>query len=674
MKLRQQIAQAIGKRLFGIGREDVAVSSAIGISGNRDQRRFINEYTGLVYAIISAIAEDVGKYEPILVKETAKGDQEVSTHPFLELIYNPNPAISKFELFEGTQSFIEMTGESFWYFALGDQTKKPKAIYMLRPDRMKVAVDDNGDIAGYALQKSGGETIPFDLNEILQFRMFNPHSPYRGMGTVEAGLAYIETEESATTFSKNALKNSAAPNGVLQLKGTVAKPAFEKFVQLWREKYEGAENAGKTAIIRDVDAEFTKVGLGLSEIDMKALKDLTVDQVLMMFRVPRSIIGLSTTEGMGRASVETLEYIYAKRVIDPKLERIDAALQRILDRFWPNDGLTVMHKDIVPEDKEFQLASRTAGVDNWLTRNEIREEDGLEPVDGGNDLRAPLTSYPIGENTPASKAEEKKLGKIKIVKTTKVSQARANEQFRQMMMGIQSKFETKTDKKLKVLLEEQRQQIVGRINPKGLKKDFDYLMFDEEEEKQKFDKELYPIMAALYLAVGKEALQFSGADQEKLELSPSVSNNIHIFIKRLAGNFNAETKAKLNATLTEGFQNGESLAKMSKRVTSVYDEAKGYRAERIARTETLRASNAAANEAYRQSGHVTAMKWIAEPDACEFCLAMEALDPVPLSGAFAELNENIEGVDGGTTTIDYDNVEWPPLHPNCRCTIVPVRG
>jgi hypothetical protein len=59
-------------------------------------------------------------------------------------------------------------------------------------------------------------------------------------------------------------------------------------------------------------------------------------------------------------------------------------------------------------------------------------------------------------------------------------------------------------------------------------------------------------------------------------------------------------------TLAEGVQQGESLGKLKTRVNSVYDQLQSYESERIARTETLKASNYATQWGYDQTGYVTA--------------------------------------------------------------------
>jgi len=94
---------------------------------------------------------------------------------------------------------------------------------------------------------------------------------------------------------------------------------------------------------------------------------------------------------------------------------------------------------------------------------------------------------------------------------------------------------------------------------------------------------------------------------------------------------------------------------LTKRVGEIFDSREKWEAERIARTETIEAHNQADLLAYEQSGVVEYKEIIVEPDACEICTAVE--------GEKVLLSENFSTGD-----------DSPPLHPNCRCSILPILG
>jgi HK97 family phage portal protein len=263
---------------------------------------------------------------------------------------------SKFDLFVATQSFLELVGNAYWYLSVEEQSRKVREIYVMRPDRVRVATDKNsGDIVGYTFRGDDGVEIPLDIDEVQHFKTFNPEDDYYGIGTVEGGILYIETEEDTAVFQRNFIKNQASPSGILTINGKIEKEQFNKVKAAWKEKTEGLANVGKTLFIRGADASFTKIGLSLGDLDMEKLKSLTEDKILKMFRMPKIILGDTDQAGLGRGNAETADYVFAKRNIDPKQLRIDDGIQNIVRRNYKDETTIVSHVSQIPEDVDRQL-------------------------------------------------------------------------------------------------------------------------------------------------------------------------------------------------------------------------------------------------------------------------------------------------------------------------------
>lgn len=360
----------------------------------------LEQYRGITYACISAIAEDVARIRFSMSRPAKDGTSTpVTDHAFLALLKNPNPTQSDYEFMEMTQTHIELTGEAFWYVPKGAITTKPKELWVMRPDLVQVAFDqETGEVNGYVYHKWNGRVqVPLDLDEVIHFKMPNPINPYRGMGTVQAGIVYIQTEQYASEFSRNFLLNNGTPAGIVNFKGTISDPEFQKVKRQWTREYSNVENAGKTAFVRQADVSYQKIGSTLQDIDLKELKNLTRDDIMFMFRVSKPILGI--TEDVNYASAQTAEYIFAKRVIDPKMNRIVDTLQTFYNKKY-NDGLVVSYITPIPQNTEEKIAYYKAGINNWLTPNEVRAlEGGLEAIEGGDVIRMPFNLSPIDANS-----------------------------------------------------------------------------------------------------------------------------------------------------------------------------------------------------------------------------------------------------------------------------------
>lgn len=669
----------------------------------------LRAYRNVVYGCVSLIGEACAAYEPMLQQK--RGDQwETIDHEFLQLMRQPSGRdlkatnFSGFDLWEATSSYQSLQGDCFWYLALGKTTGRPREIVVLRPDRVGTDIDpDTGDVNGYFIRNAGGSTtMPLDINEVLRFPTFNPSDPYKGYGAVEAGADYIETDESTALFTKNFFNNNAGLSGVLNIKGEVTKGAFRKFVRAWRDKYQGVNNAGKIAILRDSDAEFTKVGLGLDELDMDSLRKMSLQDVAMIFKVPLELLGRVTEgSGLGRGNIETLEYIFAKWNIDKKLTRYDNIVMFALQRYYNLDpaNFRVVHKNIIPDDKEFDLNVRDKAVDRWLKRNEIRDEDGLDAVDGGDQLLATIQQIPIsdvamdaGTGTTSSTSSASGI-KVKIIrkkteaeiaatkkKDNKLSKTsdQSTERYRLSLERLALRYAKRYAQKTKPILEKQRKEVLAALpahasSITATAKDFQ--LFDDSDYDQQMTATLTPILVDLAEVQGGLAMVFAGDTENEFLMTAPLKSILERGTLKMAQNFNDRTLEKLNASLADGVAHGESLSKLTARVNSIYEQANGYEATRIARTETLKASNSATLWGYSQTGYVTQKQWAVNPDACAECADFEGMT-VPLDDAFLGMGDSHtytdENGDEQTTVNTYDTVEVPPLHPNCRCTIIPV--
>ena len=153
--------------------------------------------------------------------------------------------------------------------------------------------------------------------------------------------------------------------------------------------------------------------------------------------------------------------------------------------------------------------------------------------------------------------------------------------------------------------------------------------------------------------------------------NPEIQKWIDRSTTRLADGVGDTTIDRVARLLDKGLAEGLTVDELADRI-----EQKGFdaaRARTIARTESTRAYTEGQVEAWKQTGMVTGKKWLVAPDPCPFCEAIGQEDQTKgMSDAFYKVGDSINAADGSRFVVDFDNVTGPPLHPNCRCTIVPV--
>jgi SPP1 gp7 family putative phage head morphogenesis protein len=154
---------------------------------------------------------------------------------------------------------------------------------------------------------------------------------------------------------------------------------------------------------------------------------------------------------------------------------------------------------------------------------------------------------------------------------------------------------------------------------------------------------------------------------------PNINKYFTSHVKKVTGAITDESNKQLRATLKQGINAGESIDELSARVVNVYGSAAGFRAERIARTESIHAGAFASDEAWRQSGEVEAKEWFTSKDdrVCEFCNEIDGAR-IDLGDHYFEKGDTMEVEGSNPLKFDYETIEHPPLHSNCRCIELPI--
>jgi HK97 family phage portal protein len=734
-KIGKNIGSGITKFFLG---NSVSLSSFLGgiARGAWTRGDLAEQYSRYVFSIIRARSEEAAKIDFKTYKIGKDGKKEnIERHPFLDLMTRPNPNQSQFQFLEFYFTDMDIFGEAFWYIARGERSKMPKELYRLNPANVDVALskdEDGNQVVGYVLHKADGKDVPLEASEVLHVKTPNPTNPARGKSIIEAGKDYIQTEGYASDWTKNAIYNAGRPSGILNIKGKISKEEFDRVKRRFKESYSGTKNAGKTMLIKAAEGlDYQKLGMELQEVALKEMKDMTRDDIMFMFRMSKTLMGIS--DDVNRSNAREAKAVFIENIIVPMLDR----LVDHINAFFIEDFNSRAAKYYDTEEKYFKAGSQAIndvlvgykdpriiddaekleqwkeGYNKWLSTNDIRAEKGLEPVDGGDVIYIPFNLVPMGgsvntdnskgvqvndkenkeintkgmnesefvqtitkeakdKKKPKKKRKEKVLAhKIAVGNKEIVINDEVAEGFRKTIFEGEKAWELKIQEAVVAEFKRQEEEILSRnTKAKGYKKkELTSWIFDKAKANAEFLLTLAPLLVELMKDLSKEAFKLAGNDSGVLDIDVQLMQIVNGRIQRFADKTNDDTIKNIEDTITEGLANNETISELKERIQSVYKEATDVRAIRIARTESLFATCESSEEAYRQSG-VPKKRWFAEPTACEFCKEKHG-KIIGIDENFATVGETIT-VGEHSLPIDYSDITHPPLHPNCECAILPV--
>lgn len=653
-------------------------------------------YKGWVYACIKAIAEEVATIDLQLFNTDSKGKKErVPEHEVLTLIKKVNPFIDQYTLFERLQSNLELFGNEYWF--LEKKGKTPVEIYPLNPTLIKPIADKKDYVKGYRYMVDG-KNIDIPREDIIHFKNFNPSSDIVGMATLDAVKFSADTDIAAREYNKMYFQNSATPGVVLEYPETLTPEQVQRIKESWEEDHGGAKKQFKTAIAHS-GMKINPLQTSQRDMEFTEQRKFSRDEILGIFRVPKTIIGIM--EEVNFASAKTANYVFALRTIFPKMKRIVNTLNEFLLPLYGNEGLEFEFKNPIPEDKQQLVLEYQAGIaGGWLSINDVRRKEDLPPIENGEVVFTSFSQVPYGKPIEESKAYissdpvEKLAKNITEVLAKEFAKNQkeipAEETVNPMSDEMEAKglnrkkvrdsrgekFEKLFIKKLDDLWEDQKKKakasLKEELNSKTWKKNVKAKklnLLDEDEEVKATIDLFTPLMTGLVEEEGEAAFDFLGIDDPfVLSTFPGLKKFIKNNTKKFAGSITEETSKQLRNSIIEGLEVGEAIVDLTKRI----DEIAGFgkaRAEKIARTETIRGQSKSELEVWKETGVVTEVVWYTALDerVDDECAALHG-KKIEIDENFFDLGDTLEN----GQVVDYESVEGPPLHPNCRCALIPI--
>lgn len=226
--------------------------------------------------------------------------------------------------------------------------KRPgNRIMRMRPDWVTIILGSNSDsdvgfgdvdaeVLGYVYSpggpNSGKPTMPFLRNEVAHFAPIpDPLADFRGMSWLTPVLREITADNATTDHKLKFFENGATPNVVVTFDATLQREAFEDWMKLFKENYEGSENAYRTMVL-GAGAKADVVGSDLKSVEFKAIQAAGENRIAVAAGVPGIVVGLA--EGLEAGTLAN--YGQARRhfsdaTIRPLWRGVSGALAPIID-------------------------------------------------------------------------------------------------------------------------------------------------------------------------------------------------------------------------------------------------------------------------------------------------------------------------------------------------------
>lgn len=591
--------------------------------------------------------------------------EEVLEHPFLELMAKVNDFMNGFDLVEELFLYLDLVGNDYWV-KLKSNLGVPEEIWPLMPQYTKIVPDKQKFISHFEYTIDNTEKYRVEPEDMVHFKNVNPRSAFYGLGPLQACVAAADLSVSMNTYETSLMLNSALPEFAIKLPADAGVPPEdeqERTAKKWVKRFGGIKKAGKPAYLFG-GAEIEKISLTPKEMAFLQGRKATRGEIAAVFGVPESKI---TTDNVNRANAEAGDYSYMKDTVRPRLRKVE---QKLNEGLLPDydERLFCAFDDPVPQDKEFRLKQQDSHIKSgYAAINQERQIDGLEEVEWGNVPMLPMTLVPVGTDVSSLRGEvpEKRIKTVKAPRRLPPLGHPTNFINQPFVEAVQEVFRAQARE---VLVNFDRDVKSVKIQPEDLVSS----LFDMQKWNKVLGEKKEPFVRLTLLSGGERALRQIAEEQVFDPVNPKVFSALE---KQRIGSVqstNSDVIKRLRKTLAMGMELNETVPDLRKRVIGVFNSLERHVSERIARTETIWAWNEGAVQGYIQSGVVEKKQWVSSGDSrsCDFCPTLDG-KIISVEANYFEKGGKYE-VGERSLSFVYEDVGHPPLHPNCRCAIVPI--
>lgn len=334
----------------------------------------------IVYGCITAISEAIASLG-VKVYEVSGGQRtEVLDHPFYQLFSRPNPYQGSYEFLEELQQTLDVMGNVF----IGvEKVAGTYELYLLNPKYVAIIPDPRIKVKEYRFYING-EQVKYKPEEIIHIKYSDMDDPYYGMPPLNAAADVLTFEKSRIKYANQFFVNGAIPTGVLETDSNLGDSLLKKLRTEWSNLHRGVNNSHKIAILQG-GLKYNSIASPLKDLDFTALKELTKEDILTIYKIPESILG--NQSGTGSSEGKAALTAFWRGCVVPRLKRIESSLNRGLSVQMFGGGTYVFEfnlKDVeaLQEDKTSQakyLSDLMAS--SVITANEARMVMGYPRIE-----------------------------------------------------------------------------------------------------------------------------------------------------------------------------------------------------------------------------------------------------------------------------------------------------
>lgn len=335
----------------------------------------------------------------MLPLELYQGTTKVAdVHPFLTFMRQPNPYMTREQLFYRTLSIMLLQGECFWWIirkGSRETNNVPESVWILDPRVVKEQLTDTypQSIKNWRVRTPFGD-ITLNPLDVAHFKIPHPDKAFRGGAPLDAAGLAISADVAAARWNYRFFKNSALPTGILSTDQPLTETQARQIRRRWEETSRGEDNAHRVQVTYR-GLKWMQVQGSRKDMEFKEQRLQLQQEICAAFGVPGLKLGL--LDGATYANSDAQKELFWTQTVMPYLRLIESTLDQAIVR---DDSLeSYLNTDNVEDiraivARKVDTAVKMFSIGWPLNLIDKRLDIGMGDVAWGNEGFLPYTVQP----------------------------------------------------------------------------------------------------------------------------------------------------------------------------------------------------------------------------------------------------------------------------------------
>lgn len=357
-----------------------------------------------VYACVYVLSSSVAQL-PLHVKRKS-GDkvETVKDHSAYYLLHDsPNAWQTSYKLREYAQSSVLLYGNAYIHI-VRDKNGGVVSLESLEP--WKVQLLKNGSRYVYAYY-GDDKTMSVSPDDVLHIKSLGP-SIKTGKSVIQTHAETIGLGLDARKFASGFFGGNARPAGILSVKTPLNSNAWENFKKMWQTAQEKLRSEENKTILLPAELDYKALTVSPVDTELLSMMKLNRSEIAGIFNVPAHMINDLEKATFSNISEQTIQFI--RFSVMPWVVNWEQELNRKIfteaERkagYFVKFNLAGIMRGTAGERATFYHAAIT---DGWMSRNEARQLEDMNPVEGLDEMLVSVNAAKQANNKQTENTNE----------------------------------------------------------------------------------------------------------------------------------------------------------------------------------------------------------------------------------------------------------------------------